>query len=376
MDSGNLRGCLIALKQGLLEKCEKPVVGPVVIEGLADTVFLVAEQTGNDCRRLKMLLAKSPGDLGEWDRWLQEFEAAAGELAGGPDPNDAAPTATKGGAVAWADRLVEQVRAWRAEVALAGAESGMKEYFSRLRQLAVSAEDLAAAMDFRPLYKLDRHLFSIGFNLTHGKLDNACYDLLASEACLMSYLAVAQGEAPRRHWFQLGRQFIRAAGGIGLLSWGGTMFEYLMPRLLLRSLPGTILAEACQTAVARQIEYGRKTGLPWGVSESAYSAQYADGDYQYQAFGVPGLGLKQGLEKDQVVAPYATVMATMLAPHEALDNLRRLAQEGAEGLFGLHEAVDYTRIRLPAGERRVVVEVVHGAPSGHELGGAGEYAAR
>ena len=189
-------------------------------------------------------------------------------------------------------------------------------------------------MDFRPLYRPDRNLFAIGFNLAQGKLDNACYDLLASESCLTTYLAVARGEAPRRHWFHLGRHFIRVAGRIGLISWGGTMFEYLMPRLLLRSLPGTLLDGACRTAVARQIEYGRQLGLPWGVSESAYAAQYPDGDYQYQAFGVPGLGLKQGLDKDHVVAPYATVMATMIAPREALENLRRLALDGAEGLMG------------------------------------------
>ncbi len=149
--------------------------------------------------------------------------------------------------------------------------------------------------------------------------------------------------------------FIRAAGRIGLISWGGTMFEYLMPRLLLRSLPGTLLDGACRTAVARQIEYGRQLGLPWGVSESAYAAQYPDGDYQYQAFGVPGLGLKQGLEKDHVVAPYATVMATMIAPREALENLRRLAHEGAEGpLWPLRGARLHPRTCAP-GERHVVV---------------------
>ena len=113
------------------------------------------------------------------------------------------------------------------------------------------------------------------------------------------------------------------------------MFEYLMPRLLLRSLPGTLLAEACRTAVARQIEYGRQLGIPWGISESAFNDQYLDGDYQYQSFGVPGLGLKRGLEKDRVVAPYATAMATMIAPREALENLRRLATRGREGPFRL-----------------------------------------
>ncbi len=230
------------------------------------------------------------------------------------------------------------------------------ELLGRLRRLADSAEAMAEAMDFRPLYRSDRHLFAIGFNLVQGRLDNACYDLLASECCLTSYLTVARGEAPRRHWFQLARPFIRAAGRLGLIAWGGTMFEYLMPRLMLRSLPGTLLAEACRTAVARQIEYGRSLGLPWGISESGFSAQYLDGNYQYQAFGVPGLGLKQGLEQDRVIAPYATAMATMLVPREALANFRHLAQEGAEGEYGFYEAIDYTPERMPKGKRSVVVQ--------------------
>src|SRR5262249_45133890 len=161
------------------------------------------------------------------------------------------------------------------------------------------------------------------------------------------YLAVARGEAPRRHWFQLGRHYIRAAGRLGLISWGGTMFEYLMPRLMLRSLAGTVLAEACRTAVARQIEYGRALGLPPGLSASSFAAQSLDGDYQYQAFGTPGLGLKQGLEQDRVIAPYATCLAVMLVPREALENLRRLAQEGADGEYGYYEAVDFTPERVP-----------------------------
>ena len=235
---------------------------------------------------------------------------------------------------------------------------------------------MADGMDFRPLYRPDRHLFAIGYNLVHGRLDSTCYDLLASECCLTSYLAVARGEAPRRHWFQLGRPFIRAAGRIGLISWGGTMFEYLMPRLMLRSLPGTLLAEACRTAVARQIEYGRELGLPWGISESGFAAQYLDGDYQYQAFGMPGLGLKQGLEQDLVIAPYATAMATMLAPREALENFRRLTQEGAEGEYGFYEAIDYTPDRLPKGKRSVVVRSYMAHHQGMSLVALSQHAAR
>ncbi|MFO0890043.1 MAG: glucoamylase family protein [Isosphaeraceae bacterium] len=226
---------------------------------------------------------------------------------------------------------------------------------ARLLGLADRAEAMARSMDFRPLYKEDRHLYTIGVDLNQGQLDGPCYDLLASESALTSYLTVARGDAPRRHWFQLGRPFIRAAGRLGLLSWGGTMFEYLMPRLLLRALPGTLLDQACRTAVARQIEFGRDLGIPWGVSESAFNSQFVGGDYRYQAFGVPGLGLKRGLEKDRVVAPYATAMAAMIAPREAIANLRRLSAEGAEGGYGYYEAIDYTAERLAPGQRSAVI---------------------
>ena len=226
---------------------------------------------------------------------------------------------------------------------------------ARANHLAERAETYVEEIDFRFLYKADRHLFAIGSNLAQGRLDGACYDLLASESCLTSYLAVARGQAPRRHWFQLGRPFIRAAGRVGLMSWGGTMFEYLMPRLLLRSLPGSLLSEAHRTALARQVEYGREMGVPWGISESAFAARYADGDYQYQSFGVPGLGLKRGLEQDLVVAPYATALAAIVRPREALENFRQLSAAKGEGLFGFYEAIDFTPSRVPEGERAYVV---------------------
>ena len=225
----------------------------------------------------------------------------------------------------------------------------------RCRDLTGRVDALATAMDFRFLYKRDRHLFSIGMNLTVGRLDASCYDLLASEAALSSFLAVARGDAPRRHWFQLGRPFIEAADRVGLMSWGGTMFEYLMPRLLMLPLRETLLAEAHATAVARQIEYGRQRGTPWGISESAFALFNTDGDYCYQSFGTPGLGLKRELASELVIAPYATALAVAVRPREALENFRRLASEGAEGRYGFHEAVDYTRERVSKGKRSVVV---------------------
>jgi cyclic beta-1,2-glucan synthetase len=318
------------------------------------------------------------GELATLAPWIDELKAEDSRVAQGARPGTEAPSwakireelMTPQSVAAFARRienLLAEIGALKptgspqpgsdvAKIVRAIEVSRAPDWEGRIKRLVDRAEAFAASMDFQPLFRTDRNLFAIGFNLVQGKLDNACYDLLASECCLTSYLAVARGEAPRRHWFHLGRHFIRAAGKIGLISWGGTMFEYLMPRLMLRSLPGTILDGACRTAVARQMEYGRQIGLPWGVSESAYAAQYPDGDYQYQAFGVPGLGLKQGLDRDRVIAPYATVMTTMLAPREALLNLTRLAQEGAEGAYGLYEAIDYTSDRVARSERRVVVK--------------------
>ncbi|HLJ92161.1 MAG TPA: glucoamylase family protein [Gemmataceae bacterium] len=247
-------------------------------------------------------------------------------------------------------------RKWLASLVPAVRRSTASELKKRCRRLADQTQSLAAAMEFKILYNQGRHLFSIGYNLSMGRLDNAHYDLLASEARLTSFLAIARGEAPKRHWFQLGRPLTRAAGSVALLSWGGTMFEYLMPRLLLQSFPSTLLDESDQAAVARQIQYGRQVHVPWGISESAFNALDAELNYQYQAFGVPGLGLKRGLARDLVIAPYATVLALAVCPHAASRNLQRLAQEGVEATYGFYEAVDFTRERLPAERRAVIVK--------------------
>jgi cyclic beta-1,2-glucan synthetase len=213
----------------------------------------------------------------------------------------------------------------------------------------------AAEMNFTFLYNPDRELFSIGFNVPVGRLDSSHYDLLASEACIASFLAVARGEVPRKHWFQLGRLATRTAGDIGLVSWGGTMFEYLMPRLLLPVPPGVLLDQAQKSAVRRQIQFGGECNLPWGVSESGFFVFDAAQVYQYQSFGVPGLGLKRGLDRDRVIAPYATLLAVDVAPVSALANLARISNEGGEGAFGYFEAVDYTPSRLPEGWQNQVV---------------------
>ncbi|OGV72087.1 MAG: hypothetical protein A3K19_08335 [Lentisphaerae bacterium RIFOXYB12_FULL_65_16] len=242
----------------------------------------------------------------------------------------------------------------------------------RAAERIVSIQDLAGRceefceMDFNFLYDPRKKLLALGYNLEAGLCDDGFYDLLASEARLGSFVAVARGILPLEHWFHLGRQFA-PGDGQNLVSWSGSLFEYLMPLLVMPNFENTLLDRACKGAVRRQIRYGRKRGVPWGFSESCYNQVDAQMTYQYRAFGVPGLGLKRGLADDLVVAPYASAMALMVAPRAACANLLTLATRGLVGKFGLYEAVDYTPSRVPSGERFAVVKAYMAHHSGMSL---------
>ena len=214
---------------------------------------------------------------------------------------------------------------------------------------------MAEAMEFDFLLDPDRKLLSIGYLVPEGRLDPSCYDLLASEARLASFVAIAKGDIPSRHWFRLGRAVTPVGHGAALISWSGSMFEYLMPSLVMRAPAGSLIEQTSRLIVRRQISYGAELGLPWGISESAYNARDLEFTYQYSNFGVPGLGLKRGLSENAVVAPYATALATMVDPAAAVSNFARLAAAGANGRYGFYEALDYTRSRLPDGEDRAVI---------------------
>jgi len=222
------------------------------------------------------------------------------------------------------------------------------------KSLASQCESLAK-MEYGFLYDETRCLLAIGFSVSECRRDSSCYDLLASEARFSCFVAIAQGEAPQESWFAMGRLLAAVDGEPVLLSWSGSMFEYLMPLLVMPTYEHSLLDQTCRAAVAWQVEYGRKRGRPWGISESGYNAIDACQNYQYKAFGAPGLGLKRGLSDDLVVAPYASALALMVAPEKACLNLERLASEGLEGRYGLYEAIDYTPSRLPRGESQAVV---------------------
>jgi cyclic beta-1,2-glucan synthetase len=238
---------------------------------------------------------------------------------------------------------------WIADMtaALNRGAATIRELRESVASIAQRAGERAFAMDFGPLYDTETRTFFIGYNLGSNRLDQHHYDLLASEARLASYFAIAKRDVPLEHWFHLGRPIAQAGGALTSLSWNGSMFEYLMPALLLPSDAGRLLGQSERAAVAAQRRYGDQLGLPWGVSESGYATRDSAHRYQYQAFGVPGLGLKRGLGEDYVVAPYASALALAVAPTAATVNLRKLDKLGLRAQYGFFEAADFTPDRAP-----------------------------
>jgi cyclic beta-1,2-glucan synthetase len=396
VDSGNLLACLLALKNGLLEKLDEPIPAPAARDGLLDTLAL-AEDHGPAALALCGHLLTAPTDLLGWVTWLDRAEKLAhdlpnrtgdhtrtviGSIRALRDELDAVcPWLPALSAIPAADRhtgpLAELntpagVRTWVRRLPALWAElekrpgtealiaaldrSQAQALMNQLGELSARAGRFADAMDFGFLYNDARHLFSIGYNVPLERLDPAHYDLLASEAALTSFLMVARGVVPRKHWFRLARLMTPAAGAPALISWGGTMFEYLMPRLLLAPPHGTLLEVTHRAVVARQIEYGGQHRAPWGISESGFAVLSAERDYQYQSFGVPGLGLKRGLARDLVIAPYAALLAAMVDAPAAVMNFSELRSFGGEGAYGFYEALDFTPDRLDRGERCKVVK--------------------
>ena len=246
--------------------------------------------------------------------------------------------------------------AWLDDLSRAIAESSRRagERMLEIEGLASQCEALAD-MEYDFLYDGSRHLLAIGYNVDERRRDPSYYDLLASEARLASFVAIAQGRLPQENWFALGRLLTTAGGQSVLLSWSGSMFEYLMPLLVMPAYDNTLLEQTYRATVARQIAYGKQRGVPWGISESGYNSVDASLNYQYRAFGVPGLGLKRGLAEDLVVAPYACALALMVEPEASCLNLQRLAADGLAGRYGFYEAVDYTAARVPRGQTSAVV---------------------
>jgi cyclic beta-1,2-glucan synthetase len=279
---------------------------------------------------------------------IESLERHEGHLLNWYDTQSLAPLAPRYVSTVDSGNLAGALLALAAGCREVGARerAGGADLAERFDAVSRRACALVDEMNFTSLYDAERQLFTIGYRLADaggpGLADLGFYDLLASEARLASFVAIAKGDVPQSHWFHLGRLVVSVAGVPTLVSWSATMFEYLMPLLVMRSYPGTLLDQSCRRAVGRQIRYGRERQVPWGISESAYDLVDRLGNYQYKEFGVPGLGLKRGLGDELVVAPYASALAALLEPAAAAANLKRLAAEGAEGPLGFYDAVDYS----------------------------------
>ena len=366
VDSGNLAGHLLAVSQGCA-RLSRLGPGPEVAAGIRDEALLMREATADLPVDLDIEVV-SPRDL---DRALVEFltslssRGAVGEdrlteiLEQAEAVADIALTlATADGAedlAVLADGLVATVRSHLHDHRVLDEATGRERLFNRLADLAERTAGLAAAMNFTFLMDPDNKLLSVGYRLDDAALDQSHYDLLASEARLASFVGIAKGDLPASHWFHLGRSMTPIGADGALISWSGSMFEYLMPLLVMHSPPGSILDTTYRAVVRRHVEYGNERQIPWGISEAAYSARDVDLIYQYRAFGVPGLGFRRGLSQDLVVAPYATMLAAMVEPRDAVANLARLDGLGALGTNGYYESLDFTPARLPDDGGPVVV---------------------
>ena len=408
VDSGNLAGNLFVLGAGLQELVDEKILNPQIFAGLRDTVavlrrlgadkkalsqleaeleqnpttlraaFRVLERASDQATSISDSLATREEDLQAWGQTLQrncaehleELLFLAPWLRGVAETSNVSEDLAK--KIAQLDQgptLLEVSRLDQSLCPLLEKHGLLADLSARLREASAHARERIvvletvvrqsaelAGMDFTFLFDPARELFAIGFNVTEGRRDLSFYDLLASEARLCSYIAIAQGQVPQEHWFSLGRLLVAPRGKPILVSWSGSMFEYLMPLLLMPNYENTLLDHTCKAAVQEQIEYGNSRDVPWGISESGYNRTDAHLIYQYRAFGIPGLGLKRGLAEDLVIAPYATAMALAVAPRQACENLQRLSVEGREGAYGFYEAVDYTPSRLPPNESSATIQ--------------------
>ena len=465
VDSGNLAGCLVALKQGCLALPHTPVLRWQRFQSLLDTVDVLAEivdgidgieeagpetaaaslQThlahicqrilavkddpagwvsllpwlGEDCRqevdRLLIALVESESltldattlhDLRIWSKqvryqlvslrpeldrllpWLvplsqppalftqpetepairEAWQALQAALPATPRLDAVAQVCQAGQASlsqlrellddeAGPAEAVEEARVWCESLADGLNSAGMvvEGLVSSCQALGAQAEAYFQAMNFNFLFNSQRQVFHIGYNVETETLDSNHYDLLASEARIASLLAIAKGDVPLSHWLHLGRPITRVNGAQALLSWGGTMFEYLMPPLLMRHYEGTLLEQSCRAAIAHQIAYARQKDVPWGISEAGYYGFDANMNYQYRGFGVPGLGFRRDLDEDLVITPYASLIALPMYPQAVMRNIARLVERQMLGHYGFYEAIDYTDSRLHLGQESAIV---------------------
>jgi len=411
VDNGNFATYLIALKNGLKEFTKRPLIEKSMLEGIKDTRNLIKVNT----EEIKNLIKEFDNELGDLEnnfdlrncyaftsKWVKEFSQFKDNIEEEKDkifdpyndlfwiimlkrmlgdfqraietyfpylihqetianlPN----TLINPTSVTLKELVYEYVKFLR------GYNKPYSKEFKLLKKalkytiicciwiskLHKELEDIAFGMDFKFLYDKQKKLFSIGYNLTEKRLDKSYYDLLASEARQTSLFAIAKGDVPEEHWFKMSRPLTRINGYRSLVSWSGTMFEFLMPVILFKNYKGTLLDETYKSVVKIQQSYADRGQMPWGISESGFFSFDIQSNYQYKAFGVPGLGLKRGLAKDMVISPYSTFMALTVDFRASMDNIKYMNNKGFNGLYGLYEAIDYTKSRVPYNEKYRVVK--------------------
>ena len=426
VDSGNLMGHLITLKQALLALPDEKIITATQFEGLLDTVNILLQKNeivtlNNFKQKIEKSYPFHLENIFTLKAFLEDLEGNVTQIFLSQDfNNDDAESEP------WTEQIFAQIKAMKHELfqfipwlnmpnvpekftalvpdfalmpsvlqlskieqallqniflcynekntteenlwldtyreAITESSRRAKELMLRVAQLAQKCTDLADA-DYKFLYDSTQNLLSIGYNVDENRRDNSFYDLLASEARLASFTAIAMGKLPQANWFNLGRQLTNVGSLPILLSWSGSVFEYLMPLLVMPTYENTLLDQTYKAVVEKQIEYGRKKNIPWGISESGYSLLDAHLNWQYRAFGVPGIGFKRGLGEDLVVSPYSTIMCLMVAPQAAHDNLKIMEAAGFMGKYGFYEAIDYTTSRL---QRKQTYNVIKSFMAHHQ----------
>lgn len=385
VDSGNFVSYLYVLNSGLKEYLERPLIDKKLFCGVLDTINLIenesdrveiAEQVkkieDDDVDGLKVIykdvLKRKESSKDKWiansinrmDALIYEYSTFM--------PNEIL-SKTIEYSYEKIDReasLLKLQRYYEESLKLVKGENKKQEImllYQNVSDLISKTESLIDKVDkfigeteFTPLYDEKKNLFSIGYNVEDKKLLDSYYDLLASEARITSYISICRGEVPKKHWFKLGRSLIVKNGYISLASWTGTMFEYLMPSLVMKNYKNTLLDETYKTAIKIQREYCKKKKIPWGISESGFFAFDVNLNYQYKAFGVPQLGFKRGLKEDLVISPYSSMLALNFAPQYVSLNINNLLRENMNGEYGLYEAIDYTSKRLPQNMNKAIVK--------------------
>lgn len=414
VDSGNLAGHLLTFRQGLFGIPNQKIISPRIKQGIQDTLRLMLQEISTNENGLRTALRILHDDIANWnfqllslkeglETTLQQFHELVSCVS--IPENPWCPTFEQHikavlhelvNAAPWINKPIPaKFKSWKRVTQiptlreLSKIEVDMQSELAEFLHLENSAEETQWILDFEKLaikssefakarlktiqqlasqaaefsnmeydflYDKSQRLLAIGYFVPEHHRDLSYYDLLASEARLSSFVAIAQGKIPQESWFALGRRLTRAGNTPVLLSWSGSMFEYLMPGLVMPTYENTLLDEMCIGTVLKQIEYGAQQGVPWGISESCYNVVDAHLTYQYRAFGIPGLGFKRGLGQDLVIAPYATILALMVDPQEAYKNLQVMKAKGFEGQYGFYEAIDYTPSRLSREQRYAVIK--------------------